>query len=65
MEMSLNNAIKSIERAKDLLSQVICDKLKGNCEKCPFKTECIVEKMVDIQLDVEGVKYDLKEILRK
>lgn len=63
--MSLNDAIKSITAARETIYKEMCDRLQGDCNLCPFKANCVAQSLEDVLLDVEAIKYDLKELIEK
>lgn len=61
---TIQDALKQIKLAQNEVNKNMCDTLKGDCNLCPFKNQCIAELLVDIQLNVESIELDLKKLLK-
>ena len=61
--MTFNDIIKDVNGIKEILSTKVCDKLNGDCNKCPFKEDCVVSKLCCIELDIQILKGKVKEII--
>lgn len=62
--MNFNNYIKEIENAKELVYNRMCDTIKGDCNLCPFKGNCIATVLMNIELDLYNLKEKVEELTK-
>lgn len=62
--MNLNKINEEIQDVFEELSHKVCDKLKGECFRCPFKDNCVCSKLATIHLEMEKVEADLIELIK-
>lgn len=60
---SLTKTIQTVMEVKEILSTKVCDKLKGDCNKCPFKEKCVVEQLLFVELQLRNTKDKIEEMI--
>lgn len=60
---TLKQTIKNIKNVEEQVGTQLCDTLKGDCNLCPFKSNCILSQLDAIKLSLENTVQSLKDLL--
>jgi len=60
---TLKKTIKEVKNIQETVGTNMCDTLKGDCNLCPFKSNCILTNIDTILLNLDYIKQTLKDLL--